>query len=58
MKRFCRDSTVFNLDKPDLLSDMFKKNISENHKFKCTERDILNDMLPTKIVSLCRLSPR
>ena len=39
MKRFCRDSTVVNLDKPDLLSDMFKKNISENHKFKCTERD-------------------
>ena len=57
MKRFCRDSTVSNLKKPDLFSDRFEKILVEI-KNANSQRGTLNDMLAINMVLLCRLYSR
>ena len=55
MKRFCRDSIVLNLEKPELFSDIFEK-ILVQIKNANAQRGTLNDMLTNNMVQLSRLS--
>ena len=57
MKIFCRDSTVLNLEKPYLFSDIFEKMLVQL-KNANAQRGTLNDMLAINMVSLFRLSSR